>query len=146
MEDDAAESPFALPTNTARVHDIEEADGEGSSSDQASLHEWCQAYCRSLQPMREFVLKKEVWGWDEEGVLLGRLPPTFTIMSTSEVDIFSIIHLAVRAAIQSTGYRHSFAVTFEKQARKVMIHPDNLFSSLTTEVSHPALLCLVRAN
>lgn len=71
MADDDGDSPFASHSGSAQIRDVENADEEGNGIDQAGLHEWCQAYCSSLQPMREFILKKEIWGWDEEGVLLG---------------------------------------------------------------------------
>jgi hypothetical protein len=71
MADDDGDSPFASHSGSAQIRDVENVDEEGNGIDQAGLHEWCQAYCSSLQPMREFILKKEIWGWDEEGVLLG---------------------------------------------------------------------------
>jgi hypothetical protein len=116
---------------TPRNTDLEEGEHEEHEIEQAGLLEWCQAFCHSRQPMKEFVLKKEVWGWDEEGIVIGELvmegdsehPPT---------DMFSV--LAVRAAIESTGYRHDFSVEFERNAGKVMIHPENLLARMTTQV------------
>lgn len=76
MADDNADSPFVPPSGMVQLGDAENADEEREGIEQASLREWCLAYCRSLQPMKEFVLKKEIWGWDEEGVLLGTLRPS----------------------------------------------------------------------
>ena len=55
---------------TARNEDLEEGD-DTNEIEQAGLLEWCQAFCQSHRPMKEFVLRKEVWGWDQEGIVLG---------------------------------------------------------------------------
>jgi len=126
LTDDFASLRAANPQN----EDLEEGD-DTHEIEQAGLLEWCQAFCQSHRPMKEFVLRKEVWGWDQEGIVLGESARSLSI--TIIIDGVAWF-AAVRAAIESTGYSHSFSVDFETTARKVMVHPDNMLSRLTTKV------------
>lgn len=64
--------------------------------------------------MSEFILKKQVWGWDREGIIL-----------------------AVNAAIQSTGYTHNVSVWFEQTGGQVVVRPDHGLARWMSEVSPP---------
>lgn len=80
----------------------------------ATLSDWCQTFCASAShhPMSEFILKKQVWGWDREGIIL-----------------------AVNAAIQSTGYTHNVSVWFEQTGGQVVVRPDHGLARWMSEVS-----------
>jgi hypothetical protein len=43
-----------------------------SERDRADLMQWCQAYCASPAILKEFQLRKQVWGWDTKAVKTGR--------------------------------------------------------------------------
>lgn len=34
-----------------------------AEADVADLEHWCAAYCNSQKDFKQFVIKKEVWGW-----------------------------------------------------------------------------------
>jgi hypothetical protein len=43
-----------------------------AEADVADLQQWCAAYCKSLKDFRQFVIKKEVWGWQISKLEQGR--------------------------------------------------------------------------
>lgn len=86
--------------------------------DEPTLRAWCEAYAANPLMIKNFVMNKEVWGWDLGGL-------------TS----------AVKGAIASTGYASpDVTVNFVLDDATLSIRPDNWFSKIvgsgTTNVSH----------
>ncbi|KAL1410921.1 hypothetical protein Q8F55_001864 [Vanrija albida] len=60
------ETGLAPWLHESRVHkfDAESRDDAKGSA----LQQWCEAYCADKAKYKRFVLKREVWGWDFEGI------------------------------------------------------------------------------
>jgi hypothetical protein len=41
-------------------------------ADQPALKEWCEAYCNDKGLLKEFVLRKWIWGWEMDALESGR--------------------------------------------------------------------------
>ena len=90
--------------------------------DEPTLRAWCEAYTANPLMIKNFVLNKEVWGWDLGG-----------------------LESAVKGAIASTGYTSpDVTVNFVLDDVTLSVRPDNWFSkivgSAATNVSHLNLL------
>jgi hypothetical protein len=110
----------------ARDQDVDENEGEpaigrvagigqeeAGDGEEASLMEWCEAFCADKGWMRSFTLKREVWGWNFEGLIK-----------------------ATRGAIASTGYTSSdLTVGIELDDAEITIRPYNLWSRAINRVS-----------
>jgi len=86
--------------------------------DEPTLRSWCEAYTSNPLLVKNFVLYKEVWGWDLGG-----------------------LESAVKGAIASTGYTSpDVKVEFVLDDEMLSIRPDNwvsrLLGSAATNVSH----------
>ena len=76
--------------------------------DEPTLRAWCEAYASNPLMIKNFVMNKEVWGWDLGGL-------------TS----------AVKGAIASTGYTSpDVTVNFVLDDATLSIRPDNWFSKI----------------
>lgn len=53
--------------------DVEQARNEGINNMKPNLRAWCQAYCDDRGLLKEFILKKELCGWDFDGLKSGKL-------------------------------------------------------------------------
>jgi len=90
--------------------------------DEPTLKAWCEAYAANPLLIKNFMLHKEVWGWDLGG-----------------------LESAVKGAIASTGYTSpDVTVKFELDDETLCIRPDNWFSkiagSAATNVRHLNIL------
>lgn len=47
------------------------AQTEAAQLEHATLLEWCEEFCRSSQPLKEFRLQKHVYGWEYQSLLVG---------------------------------------------------------------------------
>lgn len=54
--------------------DVEQARNEGINNIKPNLRAWCQAYCDDRGLLKEFVMKKELCGWDFDGLKSGKFP------------------------------------------------------------------------
>lgn len=54
--------------------DVEQARNEGIDNVKPNLRAWCQAYCDDRGLLKEFVMKKELCGWDFDGLKSGKFP------------------------------------------------------------------------
>lgn len=52
--------------------DVEQARNEGINNMKPNLRAWCQAYCDDRGLLKEFILKKELCGWDFDGLKSGK--------------------------------------------------------------------------
>lgn len=48
------------------------AQTEPAQLEHATLLEWCEEFCRSSQPLKEFRLQKHVFGWQYRSLLVGK--------------------------------------------------------------------------
>lgn len=81
--------------------------------DQPTLKAWCEAYTNNKALLKEFTMRKEVWGWDLAG-----------------------LEAAVKSAILSTGYTsNDLIVKFELDDREIKVLPNNLLSRIFARVS-----------
>lgn len=121
-------TPLALAEEGEGLLGVQEALNP-SERDRADLMQWCQAYCASQAFLKEFVLRKQVWGWDTKAVKTGR--SGFTACA----DV-----VAVTSAILSTGYRSAdrIQVDFVLSGSKVTAMPDNWLSRSLYNVGHPS--------
>jgi hypothetical protein len=60
-----------------RLHGMEDghfpaAQVEDIQLEHASLRDWCEEFCRSSQPLKEFRLQKQVYGWPYPSLLIGK--------------------------------------------------------------------------
>ncbi|OXG43553.1 hypothetical protein J010_06701 [Cryptococcus neoformans] len=86
--------------------DVEQARNEGINNIKPNLRAWCQAYCDDRGLLKEFVMKKELCGWDFDG-----------------------LKSAVNGAILSTGYQSPYvAVNISIDNVAVVVRPNNLLS------------------
>nr|XP_031862237.1 uncharacterized protein CI109_002202 [Kwoniella shandongensis]KAA5529309.1 hypothetical protein CI109_002202 [Kwoniella shandongensis] len=70
------------------------------------LKQWCEAFCADKGILKEFVLVKGVWGWDQAGLLT-----------------------AVNSAIMSTGYpAANIQTSFDMSPTYVVVRPNNTLS------------------
>jgi len=93
--------------------------------DEPNLRAWCETYTSNPLLVKNFILCKEVWGWDLGG-----------------------LESAVKGAIASTGYTSpDVTVRFQLDDETLCIRPDNWYSkiagSAATNVSHLNLLSSV---
>jgi hypothetical protein len=99
-EDEAVDAEReALVPDVARVRE---------TWDEPTLRAWCEAYTSNPLLLKNFVLQKEVWGWDLGG-----------------------LESAVKGAIASTGYTSpDVTVNFVLDDELLSIRPDNWVSKI----------------
>lgn len=47
-------------------------DAQLDSLEHACLRDWCEEFCRSSQPLKEFRLQKHIYGWNTSSLLVGK--------------------------------------------------------------------------
>lgn len=58
---------------------------DGGQLEHASLRDWAEEFCRSSQPLKEFRLQKQVYGWDYSSLLVGKCPISFVTLSVRDI-------------------------------------------------------------
>lgn len=94
-----------------RDGDIEQARGKQG---EPALTAWCQAYCADRGWLKEFILRKEVWGWD-----------------------YGALSKAIKGAVVSTGYTTEVEVKLNWDEQEAMVMPSNPWTRINNEVSSP---------
>ncbi|WVQ81641.1 hypothetical protein IAT38_003765 [Cryptococcus sp. DSM 104549] len=108
---------IAIRGLVGRDTDIETGIAEEAVRTTPSLRDWCVAYCADKGPLKEFVMRKELCGWDIDG-----------------------LQAAITSAIVSQGYPLSnLQVNVELDATHVVVRPDN---RLNRALSNPWLYFL----
>ena len=103
------------------ISDIEEEIEVGDvvrESVKPGLLQWCEVYCRDQALLKEFTMRKVIWGWDLASLETGM----------SEGCMAGLI-VAIRGAISSAGYTSNHVeVTFELEEEEVIVRPASLLS------------------
>jgi hypothetical protein len=55
----------------SRIEQVEEGNVDEVELEHATLSEWCQAFCASQQPLKEFRLYKNLYGWEWDSLHVG---------------------------------------------------------------------------
>ncbi|KAJ9105137.1 hypothetical protein QFC19_003595 [Naganishia cerealis] len=55
----------------SRVDQLEEGHLDEADLEHATLLDWCQEFCRSSQPLKEFRIYKNVYGWEFDSLHVG---------------------------------------------------------------------------
>lgn len=114
---------LGLPYNSHGDVDDEEANilDPSSHSDERmntewktpNLRKWCEMYCAERGTMKEFIVEKQIWGWD-----------------------FEQVQKAIKNAIHSTGYQsEDLDISVIVDSQKYHIRPNNWFSRAINNVS-----------
>ncbi|WVQ75359.1 hypothetical protein IAR50_004978 [Cryptococcus sp. DSM 104548] len=90
------------------IEGLSVSQGENQGQAKANLKEWCRAYCADRGVLNEFSLRKDLCGWDLDG-----------------------LQSAITGAIRSTGYSHpNLEVTLDVEDRVIVVHPNNYLSRI----------------
>lgn len=113
-----------IALGSSRPDDEEALIGDGGFGGNASLKEWCQAYCADQGLLKSFVFNKGVWGWD-----------------------MAKLKIAIERAIMSTGYRSSDGsqLTIDIQGSSdavLVVRPNNLLVRMVHSPFWFGLLCI----
>lgn len=82
-----------------------------------ALLQWCEAYCADKGWMKRFIMRRDVWGWDFNGL----------VKSTEDI-------------ITATGYDLSrLTVKVDWDEAEVVIRPSNRWNKANSNVSHSAI-------
>lgn len=123
-----------------RLGDLEnDAEGDEERMRKAGVEDWCRDFCESKQMLKRFVVKKEVWGWNQEGVLIGKFKSCCYSLAMYLIDSRRYA-IAIKGAIRDTGYSDTLTVEVETGATEIRVHPDTRLARMMTNVSSTHLL------